>query len=238
MDKDASSTVIKGTIITSIGSAFLTGIFGIVAKNAHYGLLAGAAAVNSGVTAVTFFGIREYAVSPILVSSLTWPQYVRRRRELGIGNNQLELPEKVSWSDLRKHKTLDSGISGFAAGGLLRGWKSGPKAILPGALTAGAICTLLQMAYNELGVTRLKYISRLNKEDPISKIDVPSISTPIPQGGAKSFSEKVLTLVGLQPISDDEHLAKMKIKRETYLKRIAELEAQLEVERAKEDSPP
>jgi hypothetical protein len=106
-------------------------------------LLAGAAAVNSGVTAVTFFGmllqsmcyyelnnlflgIREFAISPLLVYTLSWPQYARRKRELGIENpsdEALQIPDQLSWSDLRKHKTLDTGMSGVLAGGLLRGWK-------------------------------------------------------------------------------------------------------------------
>lgn len=118
---------------------------------------------------------------------------------------------------------------------------AGPRAILPGALTAGAFCTMLQIAYNELGVARLRYISRLNKESSLpapTPAPEPHISSPISQEAAKSFSEKILMTLGLQPVSDEEYLAKMKKTREMYMKRITELEAQLEIEKAKEDPLP
>lgn len=70
-------------------------------------------------------GIREYVVSPTLVYTLPGPQYARRRKVLGIARptDPNDNSEQVSWADMRRHKTLDSGISGAAAGGILRGWK-------------------------------------------------------------------------------------------------------------------
>lgn len=63
-------------------------------------------------------------ISPLLVYTLPWPQYVRRRQLLGIeSSSDHDLVEQLSWSDLRKHKTLDTGLSGILTGGLLRGWK-------------------------------------------------------------------------------------------------------------------
>lgn len=97
------------------------------------------------------------------------------------------------------------------------------------------------MAYNELGVARLRYISRLNEESSLpTSTPAPAshVSSPISQKTAKSFSEKILTTLGLQPVSDEEYLAKMKKTREMYVKRIVELEAQLEIEKAKEVPPP
>jgi hypothetical protein len=112
---------------------------------------------------------------------------------------------------------------------------AGPKAILPGALTASALCTLLQLAYNELGVSRLRYISRLKEESSMPKTPASSTthSPIISSEASKSFSARILTTLGLQPLSDQEYLDKMKMTRETYLKRIAILEEQLEKEKAK-----
>ena len=73
-----------------------------------------------------FQGIREFAISPLLVHTLSWPQYARRKLELDIeysSDQTLHPAGHVSWSDLRTHKTLDTGMSGVLAGGLLRGWK-------------------------------------------------------------------------------------------------------------------
>jgi len=120
-------------------------------------------ALNSGITAATFFGLREYAVSPLLVSTLPFPQYAKRRRELRVaGTRVLEPDLPLSRSEERRHKSLDSGLSGAFTGGILRGWKSGPGAILPGALTAATVCIALQYAYNGAGIARLRYISRQN----------------------------------------------------------------------------
>lgn len=65
-------------------------------------------------------GIREFAVSPILVSMLDTPQYKRRRLELE-GRNRLEAPHthRLTWSDMRMHNLLDSTISGALTGGIL-----------------------------------------------------------------------------------------------------------------------
>lgn len=71
--------------------------------------------------------IREFVVSPLLVSRLSIPQYTRRRRELGIDEvapGASPPLEHLSWSELRTHKILDTGISGVLAGGALLGWKS------------------------------------------------------------------------------------------------------------------
>ena len=74
-------------------------------------------------------GIREFCISPILTHIAPWKQYVHRRRELGIGNSLDDdaLPppsEKLSWSNLRTNRLLDSGLAGAVTGGLLRGLKS------------------------------------------------------------------------------------------------------------------
>lgn len=72
-----------------------------------------------------FLGIREFAISPLLVYTLPWPQYARRRHELGIKSSSepYSAPAPPTWTDLRQYKTLDTGLSGALAGGLLRGWK-------------------------------------------------------------------------------------------------------------------
>ena len=73
-------------------------------------------------------GIREFCVSPILTHVAPWKQYVYRRRELGIGNSSDDVlsppSEKLSWTDLRTNRLLDSGLAGAVTGGLLRGLKS------------------------------------------------------------------------------------------------------------------
>ncbi|KAG6861542.1 hypothetical protein C0995_015275 [Termitomyces sp. Mi166 len=210
--------------------AFVTGLYGIAKRSPQYALMSMAAGVNSGVTACSFFALREIVISPLLVNTLPWPQYSRRRRDLGISHPD-DLPaEPPTWSDVRKHNTLDSGLSGAIAGGALRGWKSGPRAILPGMLTIGAVCTLLQLVYNEASVSRLRYISGLKVKAPANEAPAtPAIRT-------KTASERFLTLIGIHQVTEEEYLEKMKATRDSHLRRIAELEQQLAAEKAQEES--
>ncbi|KAH0583535.1 hypothetical protein H2248_009162 [Termitomyces sp. 'cryptogamus'] len=189
-----------------------------------------AAGVNSGVTACSFFALREIVISPLLVNTLPWPQYSRRRHDLGISHPNDWPTDTPTWSDLRQHNTLDSGLSGAIAGGVLRGWKSGPRAILPGMLTIGAVCTLLQLAYNEATVSRLRYISGLKVKAPANEAP----AAPAPR--SKTASERFLTLIGVHQVTEEEYLEKMKATRDRHLRRIAELEQQLATEKAQEKS--
>ena len=75
---------------------------------------------------MTLTALREYAVSPGLVSTLPGVQYSRQRKKRGLNNgadDATSIPERLSWSELRSQKVLDTGISGAATGGLLRGLK-------------------------------------------------------------------------------------------------------------------
>ncbi|KAG5649723.1 hypothetical protein H0H81_002367 [Sphagnurus paluster] len=113
--------------------------------------------------------------------------------------------------------------NGALAGGALRGWKSGPRAVLPGALTIGALCTILQMAYNEAGIIRLRFIS--------SSLKVP---TPVTASSPKKpVMERFLDWVGVHQVTDEEYIAKMKATRAKHLARIAELEEQLAADKTK-----
>ena len=200
-------------------------------------------------------GLREYVVSPLLVSTLPFAQYERRRHELGYADtHRPSNSQSMSWSDKRAHKLLDSGLSGAATGGILRGWRctcfhnrtrysrksltvallAGPAAVLPGALTVGAVCIGLQYAFNEAGIARLKYASRqLSKDEEASLTDTrlpTDHNIPLPHEPPSSFTDKVLGLFGVRKMDEVEYLEKMKKKRDRHLQRIAELDKQLEVE--------
>jgi len=216
-------------------SAFVTGLYGIVRNTPHLGILVGTAAINSGITAGTFFSIREFGISPVLIQVAPWKQYVHRRRELGIGNalNDAPTSEKLSWSELRTDRLFDSGVAGAVTGGLLRGLKTGRHAIVSGAVAASAACIVLQYTCNELGIARLRYISKLQEENK-SLITQPSTQL---QNGKQVYEpsgsvfQQLLKAVGLIPVSDEEYLAKLKRTREVYLKRMVELENQVEEEK-------
>jgi hypothetical protein len=76
-------------------------------------------------------GIREYVVSPVLVSTLPWRPYVQRKRaiELAVAKSrgdaaQVEAPEDdLTLQGLRTHKLLDTGLSGGLTGAVLNALK-------------------------------------------------------------------------------------------------------------------
>ncbi|KAF4576700.1 hypothetical protein EYR36_004679 [Pleurotus pulmonarius] len=197
MDPTAVSTIAQGTLVFHLPaaiSAFVTGLNGIWRRHPNYGILAGAAAMNSGLTAFTFFG-----------KSLCFPV------------------ASIVFRRILK-KLLDSAVSGALTVGSLRAFKTGPKGILSGALAGATVCALLQYGYNEIGVQRLKYITR-----PQSSQSKPA--TPVDDN--TSVFDRVLSSLGIDRVPDDKYLIMLKDRREKHLRRIQELEAQI----AEEENP-
>ena len=87
---------------------------------------------------------------------------------------------------------------------------------------------MLQYACNELGIAKLRYLSKPSLiTQPSSKLqNGKQVNEP-----SGSVFQQLLKVVGLVPISDEEYLAKLKRTREGYLKRMAELEKQVEEEK-------
>jgi hypothetical protein len=88
-------------------------------------------------------------------------------------------------------------------------------------------CTLGQVLYNEIGVQRIKFISR---RYPIpSQPPTPIVSGPAdPPMPKRPLLDRMIHAIGISRLSDEEYLTKMRRERAAYLRRIAELEAQLE----------
>lgn len=115
----------------------------------------------------------------------------------------------------------------------MRALQAGRHAIVSGAITASAACIVLQYTCNELGIARLRYISKLREENR-SLATQPSFRL---ENGKEVYQppgtvfQQILKAVGLIPVSDEEYLAKLKRTRETCLKRMVELEQQVEEEK-------
>ncbi|KAJ7775036.1 hypothetical protein B0H16DRAFT_1303382, partial [Mycena metata] len=180
--------------------------------------LASASALNSAITAATFFTVREYVVSPTIG---TVANYSRERRREEIQNNNAPR-ENISWWSLRRHNLLDSGVSGAATGGLLRGLTMGRRTVVPAAITAGIACVLFQAAYNELGIQRIKYVGRLSQQ--------PKAVPAAPPPAGPSLTARILGAFGVKPLSDEELLLRFKRERDKHLKRIEELEREVDAE--------
>ncbi|EPQ58288.1 hypothetical protein GLOTRDRAFT_126778 [Gloeophyllum trabeum ATCC 11539] len=236
-------------------AATFTGLYGAFSRRiAHPGLLAGSAALNSGLAAAVFFSAREYVISPLLLSTMTGKQCDRRRRELetrrlskSTGEPVPSGREQLSWSDMRSHKMLDTTLSGAFTGGILNAWKRGRAGVLPGITTGTILCGLLQLGYNEFFVQRLKYISRRLRESETTGSQPPVQAPrptetllprddPGPSEPRQSFSERILGLFGFSKIPDDVFLERLRQERDAYLRRIRRLEAQIEEDKRQKPS--
>lgn len=118
----------------------------------------------------------------------------------------------------------------------------GRRGIVPGLTTGALFCTALQLAYNEFGVARVKYVSRKLRDPsyvPPSAPPAPAAPLPSPldqQPPAEpptSFFQGIITSLGFARVSDGEYVAKLKRTRAVYLKRIEILEQEIEEERRK-----
>ncbi|KAI0086200.1 hypothetical protein BDY19DRAFT_961833 [Irpex rosettiformis] len=178
-----------------------------------------------------FFGVREFAVSPMLVTTLETPQYKRRRLEIE-GNVGSHPFGRLTWSEMRMTNLLDSSISGALTGGIIHSYNRGPAYFLSGASRVGVICAALQLGFNELRVQRVKFASR-NAE----KTRYPASPEPKPMEPKKSLFERFLRVLGGRTLSDEEYLEILKRKREGALRRIAELEEERS-KASEQDSPP
>ena len=91
-------------------------------------------------------------------------------------------------------------------------------------------CAFGQLLYNELGVQRVKFVARtsLNTSPQLPTPLAPGIpELPVPK---EPLFDRMIQAIGLKRLSDEEYLAQMRGERATHLRRIAELEAKLQVD--------
>lgn len=101
----------------------------------------------------------------------------------------------------------------------------GPAGIVPGVVTASILCSLLQLGYNELGVMRVKYVSRKLEEAHRPPTPQAEVIT-LPPEPSRPILQRAFEWMGMPKISDEEYLKKLYVKRAEVLRQIAEIEAQ------------
>ena len=101
----------------------------------------------------------------------------------------------------------------------------GKSGIWSGARTAGLLCTLVQLGFNEVGVMRIKFVSRKIQESqsPLPA-DIPALPTAFEDGPRLSIFDRLLGIIGFRKLTDDEYIKVLKKQRNEALQRIAVLE--------------
>ncbi|KAL1663264.1 hypothetical protein GGF50DRAFT_116213 [Schizophyllum commune] len=183
-------------------AAFVTGLHGIWTNRPQYTVATGLAAANSGVTAATFFSLRELVVRPLLRDHVPPPTSVRREN------------------------LIESAVSGALTGGLLRGIRSNPPAAVSGALILGTLTTSLQYAFNAV---RAKPPPSALAAPSASHT---SNDTALPSNApTHRLTDALLALFGVYPITLEEQIASLKRKRDAHVRKIREIEERLGLER-------
>ncbi|KAI5822153.1 hypothetical protein K523DRAFT_367217 [Schizophyllum commune Tattone D] len=174
----------------------------------QYTVATGLAAANSGLTAATFFSLRELVIRPLLRDHIPPPSTVRREN------------------------LIESGLSGALTGGLLRGIRSGPPAAVSGALILGTLTTSLQYAFNAVRASPPPSSSAsipTSSYDPTSPVS--SNTSPAPKTPTHRLTDALLALFGVYPITLEEQIASLKRKRDAHVRKIREIEERLGLER-------
>lgn len=162
-------------------------------------------------------------------------QGARHRRERGVHRRSAQCLEACV-APFSPPLVVRRSLGGFGVGGR--------PGIVPGIITAGLVCTAFQFAYNELEVARIKYVSKKLQppQSPAPSIPAPSLPEPVQplplqeDEPRPSLSERVFTALGWHKVSDEQYLEKLKLKREMYLHRIAELQKEKEEEARRTES--
>jgi hypothetical protein len=115
-------------------------------------------------------------------------------------------------------------MAGALTGGFLNLWRHGRKMVMPGAVTATLFCSALQIGYNELVLARLRMLAQPRT------VHVGVLSKRR-QEPSTPFLETVVKNLGFDRMSDEQYLAVMRKTRDDHLRRISELEEQIERER-------
>ncbi|KAJ8079074.1 hypothetical protein PM082_013361 [Marasmius tenuissimus] len=166
---------------------------------------------------------------------------VRTRK--GLESENLETSPQRTISELRTDKLLDSGLSGFVTGGIIRGLTAGPRVALPAGVTVGTACTVLQLLFNQVKISRLQYLSgnvahtqggsSTSPSNPTTNSsNTNTTSTP----SEANWTTSLLKFFGIRLLTDEEYLEKLRAQRNGYLERIAELESRIDSEKKEKDA--
>lgn len=110
--------------------------------------------------------------------------------------------------------------------------QGGTRGTFTGIMFGSVFGILGQTLYNEMGVQRLKFISRrypISSQRPTS----PAVSgLAEPSVPKKPLLDRMIHVIGISRLTDEEYLAQMREKRAAYLRRIEKLEAQLDEDKS------
>ncbi|OCF42023.1 hypothetical protein I317_04109 [Kwoniella heveanensis CBS 569] len=166
-DPESPLFVAKGVLSTGALGALTGASIGVV-RNQNPFALSINMTINLSIAGLTFFSIREYLVSPLLLSIDLTPSHTRRYTNLlNLSEKQLgKLPstsaqaQAQSLTEVRLDRVADSALAGALTGGVLSAAFRGRATFGKAALTSSLIASALQLGVNQLRVFRLKALAK------------------------------------------------------------------------------
>ncbi|WVR06280.1 hypothetical protein IAU60_003310 [Kwoniella sp. DSM 27419] len=167
--------VAKGVLVSGTLGAITGASIGVVQTKNPFALSINMT-INLSIASLTFFSIREYLVSPLLLSIDLTPSHKRRYNQLaeasGLSLKQLgKLPavdSAQSLTEVRLDRLVDSALAGGLTGGALSAGFRGRATFGRAAFTSALIASVLQLSANQLRVFRLKALAKRAPDDPPS----------------------------------------------------------------------
>ncbi|KAI0748584.1 hypothetical protein C8Q80DRAFT_748250 [Daedaleopsis nitida] len=201
----------------TLAAGTLTTLHALYQGSRHPTPLALSASVNGGIAGAIFFSIREVLVGPALRSAVPSARHAQESSNVS---------PQSSWAHLRMRQLPDSTVSGALTGAILNAWQHGRSRLWAGARTGGIICAVLQWGHNEMGIMRVKFVSRKIQESRSPSAPSPAPTSP-PDDPTKpriTVFDRLVSVIGFRKLSDEEYLKAVKKQRDEALARIAVLE--------------
>ncbi|WWD18406.1 hypothetical protein CI109_102856 [Kwoniella shandongensis] len=201
-DPASPMLVTKGVLTTGTLGAITGASIGVVQSKNPFALSINMT-INLSIASLTFFGLREYIISPFLLSIEATPSHTRRLRDLQrLSSKQLgKLPatgvtedeSAPSLMEVRTDRLLDSALAGGLTGGVLSSAFRGRATFGKAFITSSLIGSILQLSANQLRVFRLEYLAKQSQSQPISSQAPASATGLIPETAAGIYDPSLIT---------------------------------------------
>nr|XP_019045730.1 hypothetical protein I302_06121 [Kwoniella bestiolae CBS 10118]OCF24660.1 hypothetical protein I302_06121 [Kwoniella bestiolae CBS 10118] len=186
-DPNSPVLVAKGVLATGTLGAITGASIGVIQTKNPFALSINMT-INLSIAGLTFFSIREYLVSPLLLSLELTPSHSRRLSKLkeqglsAVQRGKLPAAPIPSLSEVRWDRLSDSAIAGGLTGGVLSAAFRGRATFLKAGITSSLIASILQISINQARVIRLKTLAKQSTPSlpQSASMDDPSATTILP----------------------------------------------------------
>ncbi|GHJ84215.1 hypothetical protein NliqN6_0617 [Naganishia liquefaciens] len=219
IDPDSPLLVAKATAALALLGATTGGTLAVLRAQHPLPLVLGMG-LNGAVAGLSFFGIREYVVSPLLVASLDGPGYRRRRQLASASAPAVDVVTPTNEISLmRNDRVMDSALAGGIAGSSISGLVRGRRTIPASFITSALITAALQYTTNTIRVTRVQTLLARQSQSQSQPQPQSDTSVPVPSSTEPSahdaptttttWLDRIASALGkwspVRKLSDDEY---------------------------------